>query len=455
MLLAGCVVGPDYEQPIVETGADWMQGTVPGEPPVDTWWEQFGDEQLTALVLQAHATNLSVRASYANIARARALRALSGSRNGPVLDVGASVTRRQQSVNGPLPVDQIPNLDVIQTIYDTGFDAAWELDLFGGNRRRNEAADARIDQAVAEAADLRLAVGAEVARAYLELRGAQRELDAVDASVAALDERARLLATGAAAGEYSTADVSRAQTELAANRARLPALKAQVRDLAMVIAVLLGKLPDSVLPLAASEPPAAPTLSPLPVGQRADVLLRRADVRAAERALAAATADAGVAHAERFPKLGLSGNAGFQALDAGDLTDSDSVFWGIAPVISWRVFDGGRVRAEIAASEVQVELAALEYERTVLQALADAEQALSRYQFSLAVTQQQADALAAAEQAQRYSAMRVAAGESARFELLDARQQLAEAAVRHASAQTQASVALVSLYKSLGGGWEE
>ncbi|MEL7451408.1 MAG: efflux transporter outer membrane subunit, partial [Pseudomonadota bacterium] len=385
-LLAGCVVGPDYEAPVMETGADWVQGTEPGEPVVDNWWEQFGDEQLTALVLQAHATNISVRASYANIARARALRSLSGSRNGPVLDVGGSVTRRKQSANGPLPVDEIPAIDAYQTIYDTGFDAAWELDLFGGNRRRNEAADARIDQAVAQAADFRLAVGAEVARAYLELRGAQREFDAVEESVAVLDERARLLATGAAAGEYTTGDVSRAQSELAANRARLPALEAQVRDLAMVIAVLLGKLPESVLPLASSPPPSAPALSPLPVGQRADVLLRRADVRAAERALAAATADSGVAHAERFPKLGLSGNAGFQALDAGDLTDSDSVFWGIAPVISWRVLDGGRVQAEIAASEAEVVLAALEYERTVLQALADAEQALSRYQFSLGIT---------------------------------------------------------------------
>jgi NodT family efflux transporter outer membrane factor (OMF) lipoprotein len=295
-------------------------------------------------------------------------------------------------------------------------------------------------------------VAAETARSYFELRGAQHERDAVRAAVEASRTATDLVRRQLEAGEVSEAVLARAEAALAAVESSLPLLDARVRAAALSIGILLGDLPESEVDLA--ETAAAFTeLGSFPVGQRADLLRRRPDVRAAERVLAAATADVGVATAKLFPKIGFGANGGFQSLARGDLFEAASETFGLVPLISWQFFNGGRVRATIHASEARVEIAALEYEKAVKTALTDAELALTRYRSGLDALERQGAVVDAARRSLGFSDDRYRAGDISLLELLDAERALREAESTFARMHTAAATDLVALYKALGGGW--
>jgi NodT family efflux transporter outer membrane factor (OMF) lipoprotein len=249
------------------------------------------------------------------------------------------------------------------------------------------------------------------------------------------------------------AAIASAEAELAAVTAQQPLLEAKERIAALSIGVLLGDLPERELGLLDQAPSDYVALKPVPVGERADILRRRPDVSAAERSLAAATADVGVATAELFPKIGIGANGGFQALDSGQLFEAASETLALAPLISWRIFDGGRVRAQIHASEARVEIAALKYEQAVKEALADAERALTLYSMGLTALDQQQAAVAAARRSYGFANDRYRAGDISLLELLDAERMLRGAEETYAQVHTRAATDLVALFKALGGGW--
>jgi NodT family efflux transporter outer membrane factor (OMF) lipoprotein len=454
LLLASCVAGPDYEPPDIDTGPGWSGQTVEAAPQAElaTWWRSFDDPTLDRLVESALAQNLDVRQAAARVTEVRALRDVVAGARKPVLVANAGVTDRRQSENGPIPVNQIPGLDRDQTIYEVGFDAFWELSVAGQTRRAVEAADARIDAALEQRRGAEIRVAAETARSYFELRGAQHERDAVHSAVEASRASADLVRRQFEAGDVSEAAVARAEAALAAVEASLPLLDARVRVAALSIGILLGDLPETEVDLVETMTDFA-ALSPLPVGQRADLLRRRPDVRAAERVLAAATADVGVATAELFPKIGFGANGGFQSLAGGDLFEAASETFALAPVISWQFFNGGRVRATIRANEARVEIAALEYEKAVKAALTDAELALTRYRLGLDALERQGAAVDAARRSYGFSDDRYRAGDISLLELLDAERALREAESVYARTHTAAATDLVALYKALGGGW--
>lgn len=456
LLLGACAVGPNYRgPPPVDTGSGWTQPTAGARAPADlaTWWTSLGDPVLDRLITTALSDNLDLRQAQARIREARALRDRAAGGYAPVVDATGSVRRRRQSENGPLPIGSIPGLTRDQTIYETGFDAAWEIDLFGGTRRAVESAEAGMQAAQADAQGVRISVTAEVARSYLVLRGAQRELAAREASVQTLQQTLDLVRKRFEAGDAAQADVDAAQARLAAASAGLPAIHARQRAAALGLSVLLGVPPERELALLDTTA-AQITLAPIPVGERADILRRRPDVRAAERRLAASTADIGVATAELFPKLSIGAGGGFQSLDAGDLFKSASQTFSIMPLISWRVFDGGRVRAEIRASEARQQQAALGYEKAVLTALGDAERALSDYHQDLDAVQRQGEALAAARRSYGHAQARYKAGDIALTDLLAEERVLRDAEDANVRTHTTAAIALVALYKALGGGWD-
>lgn len=452
--LAACTAGPDYRHPELDTGVGWIEPPAEAGPDLDSsrWWMRFDDPTLARLVDQALADNLDVRQAAVRVAEARALRDRAAGGRYPVVDLNASVTRRRQSENGPLPIDRIPTLEREQTIYEPGFDALWELDVFGRNRRAVEAADARLEQAVELDRAARMSVAAETARAYFELRGAQHELDALDAALEAARRSTALVARRLDAGDVSEGELTRAEAELAQLEADRPMLAARVRVAAQAIGVLLGTLPEAELGLLETAPDYA-ELAALPVGERADLLRRRPDVRAAERALAAATADIGVAAAELFPRISIAANGGFQSLSTGDLLESASEFGAIAPLITWRVFSAGRVRAEIRATEARAEAAALRYEQAVQQALADAERALTRYEAGRVALDRRGVALDAAAQSYAFADARYRAGDISLLELLDAERALHDAESAYAATHARTATELVALFKALGGGW--
>lgn len=455
LLLGACAVGPDYrEPPPVDIGSGWTQpANAATQTDLSTWWTSLGDPTLDRLVAAALANNLDLRQAQARIAEARALRDHAAGGNAPVIGARGSVTERRQSENGPLPIASIPGMARDQTIYDTGFDAAWELDLFGRSQRTLESAEASVQAAQADAIDARISVAAEVARSYLSLRGAQHELAARESTVMTLRQTVELIRKRYTVGDAAQADVDAAQSRLAAASAGLPGIHARLRAATLGLGVLLGAPPERELALLDTTAPEV-TLVPIPVGERADILRRRPDVRAAERRLAARTADIGVATAELFPKLSIGAGGGFQSLDAGNLFNSSSQTFSIMPLISWRVFDGGRVRAEIRASEARQQQAALAYEKTVLVALGDAERALSDYQLGLDAVQGQRTSVEAARRSYGHAQTRFKAGDIALAELLAEERILRDAEDAYARIHTATAINLVALFKALGGGWQ-
>ncbi|MCO5054096.1 efflux transporter outer membrane subunit [Thermomonas sp.] len=455
--LGACTtVGPDYRSaPAVTTGDGWSDAGADAATPerLTHWWQTLGDPVLDRLVTTALERNLDLRQAQARIDEARALRDRVAGGQAPVAAAGAGVTRRRQSENGPLPIDRIPGLDATQTIRDVGFDASWELDLFGGQRRALEGATARWEARRAEAQGVRVRVVAEVARAWFVASGAGEELRAQEARSADLQQAFALTRTRAQAGDASEMDVETARAQWTAAQSLLPAIAARRRAALLGLAVLLGEPPEAGLDLQDATP-ADIALRPFPVGERADVLRRRPDVYAAERRLAASTADIGVATAELFPKLSISASGGFQALAGKDWFAGSSERLSILPLLSWRLFDGGRVRAEIRAREAATQQAALAYEQAVLSALADAEQALGDYRAGLDRLDQRTQAFDASLRVLEHAQSRLAAGDISRLELLAARRQFHEAALARIHARTDGAIQLVALYKALGGGWD-
>ncbi len=460
LLTACAAVGPDYRAPpAVAVGDGWTR-------PVDTagsvdlvhWWSGLGDPVLERLIDTALAQNLDLRRAGARIDEARALRDRVAGDRAPAVGAGASVNRRRQSENGPLPVGSIPGLDATQTIFDAGFDAAWEADLFGAKRRALEGADARLQASEVDAQGVRMRIVAEVARAWFTAAGAADELRTQQATLRTLQQTVDLVRKRAELGDVAVADIETAQAQWAAANAALPDIRARQRAAVLSLGVLLGAPPEQELALLDAASPvlerSAVELRALPVGERADVLRRRPDVLAAERQLAASTADIGVATAELFPKLSIGVGGGFQALSAGDWFDASSTRFSILPMISWRLFDGGRVRAEIRARDAAARQAALAWEQAVLAALGDAERALGDYRASLDTLQRRQTARDATRRSHGHAKARFAAGDIALVELLATERLLHEAETSSARARAAAAVQLVALYKALGGGWD-
>ena len=450
-VLSGCSVGPDYDKPPeVKLGEGWSLPTPGGnaDPALSVWWTSLGDPTLARLVDQALAQNLDVRQAISRIAEARAQVSANSARALPALTGGAVVAPVHQGINGPLP--SLGSRD--STIYAFGFDASWELDLFGSVRRSVESASARLQASEEDAVAVRISIAAEVARTYFSLRGAQLELLARRASIDTLRRTSDAARQRLAQGDAAQADYNAAQSRLDAALAGVPSIESRVRDAALALGTLLGGLPEAELALL-ERGGSMTIVAELPVGQRAELLRRRPDIRAAERRLAASTADIGVATAELFPKLSITALGGFTALAPNNLFLGDSLSGVVSPLISWRVLDGGRVRAEISAAQARQETAALAYESAVLIALGDAERALSQYRFAQETLSLQRNAVESIERDFSHAQRRYAAGDIGLVEMLDVERQLRDGQEGLAKAQENAAVDLVALYKSLGGGW--
>lgn len=452
LALAACAaVGPEHEVPVIATGIGWTSST---HGAIDTaalaaWWKTFGDAELERVVEQALSNNLDLRQADLAIEAARAQFDRAEDNTAPVLTAKGSAQRYRTSLNSP---EYNPQRSLNQTVYDTGFDASWEIDLFGSLSRQRESAQAAAQMSEADATALRTSIAAETARTYFTLRGAQRELVARQASATALQGVFELLQKRQQAGDLPAAEVKRAQARLDQARALLPGIEARRQAAAIALGLLTGGLPESQLALATS-PGIDVALHAIPVGERADILRRRPDIASAERKLAVATADTGVATAELFPKLTISANAGFRALSDTTLIDSDSRRASILPLISWRIFDGGRVRAEIRAAEARQKSAAVGYEKAVLAALSDAEKALSQYDHTLQAIAAQQTAVTSTARAAQTTRRRYELGDVTLSDALDAERELADQQAVLAQSRAGAASDMVALYKALGGGW--
>ncbi|MEA5669282.1 efflux transporter outer membrane subunit [Stenotrophomonas sp. MH1] len=446
-LLAGCMtVGPDYKAPPVQPVQ--LQGTADpafsSVSPVADWWSQFNDPVLTQLMHGALAGNLDLRIAMARVRMARAAFTEQRLDQLPHVTAGGSQDRRKQ------PDASQGGERVFSETYQLGFDAGWELDLFGRQRRAAEAARADLGAERDNLLDAQVTVAAEVARNYFELRGTQKRIAVARQTLVNLRDTQQLTETRWKLGAGSELDVQSSRARLKAIEADIPLLEVSEVQSRHRLAVLLGQRPEALDALL--QPREVPAFAQaLPLGDTTDLLRRRPDVRAAERRLAAATARVGVATADLFPRISVSGFVGFLGGDANGLVNGNNKAWSLTPSISWAAFDFGTVRARLRASKAQADGVAAEYEKTVLLALEDTENALTRYakeQSRLAIIAEQAEA---ARRAEALAQIQYREGSQDFLALLDAQRNQLAADDALAAAEATVNVNVVSVYKALGG----
>lgn len=452
LALMGCTVGPDFVRPKPpgEHGA-WLTpaDTSPFDPAP---WRSLDDPILSALIEKALAGNLDIAEAEGRLREARATRDATAGRALPSVDANGSAQRQQVSRNGQLPVGNIPGFERQFTLFDLGFDASWEIDLWGGTRRAIEASNRQVEAAGARANDVRLQIVAEVVRTYAELRASQQSLASARDDATAQEQIADLVLQRYQAGEAARFDDSRAEAQARTTAAAIPGLDADVRAATYALALLTGQPPEALAPSLLQ-----PATLPLPpanvaVGLRADVLRRRPDIRAAEADLAAATANVGVETANMFPKFTLTGGLGQQARKAGDLFSLDSTHFQVGPSLTWPIFDAGRIRAQIRAADARAEQAGARYAKAVLGALSDSETAINRYAAALATVRERDAARAGSATSLDLAGQRYRAGEDDLLTLLDAQSTYSNADRGAVQARQQALEAYAALVKALGGG---
>lgn len=450
--LAGCTVGPDYHRPdVAGVKAPWVGPIAPGQVD-DHWWRTLRDPALDALVDAAVAHNLDIAEAEANLRQARANREVAASALAPQVTASVSAQKTQVSANGELPVNRLPGFSREFSLFDGGFDASWELDLWGAVRRSVQEARARGDQSAATLADTRLRVVAEVVRAWSDLRAAQARLASARADVALRSGIVDLTGQRLAAGEATQSDTDTAAQRLAAARAVVPGLQSQASAAAYTLALLTGRPPEATTDLLAAEGP-LPSTPPIVAGAiRSEFLERRPDVRAAESDLAALTADVGVQTANLFPRFAIAGSVGQQSQSVSDLALAGSTRFSIGPSFSWPVFSAGKIRAQIRAAKAGADASAARYERTVLSALSDSETAINRYSAMLDALGRYSEQHQESHHLAGLAEERFQKGEDDKLALLEAQSAERTADQSEIAAQADAINAYISLEKSLGGG---
>ena len=461
-LLAGCTVGPDYVPPKPAMPASFTEHTDPAASAAqaapasnDAWWQGFGDATLDSLMADALHSAPDLAVAEARIREARALRGIAGADLYPTADVGAQYDRTHGSANVPIgvpPGGLGPGAN--GNLWQTGFDASWEIDVFGGKRRGVEAADASYQAIVADRGDVELTLLAEVARNYIELRGVQRQLAVARSNLSIQQDSLSLTRSQFDAGLASRLDVLRAQAQVSDTEAAVPTFEANERASIYRIGALIGQPPEQLL--AQLDPPQAipSAIADVPVGLPSDLLRRRPDIRAAERRIAAANARIGVAQADLYPHFSLTGVAGLESLNASTFLSAPSRYFSIGPSINWLIFDAGKVRFEMHAEEARTAQATAAYQRTVLDALRDVETALVSYAQSKVRHERLAAEVTADREAVTIATRLYKQGLNDFLSVLDAERSLYAADDKLAQSERDTALDLVALYKALGGGWQ-
>src|SRR5277367_6684084 len=456
-LLAGCAVGPDYQPPKASvTAQQWTSPLTGGETngPADlaTWWKNFGDTNLDSLITVAVQSNLTLRVAEIHVREARAERDVVSGSFWPSVGVSGSYSRNRYGLNNfpPLP----PGTPLDYNLYHAGFDATWELDVFGGTRRTIEAASAEMGAAEFGQRDVLVSLLAEVARNYIGARGYQQRLAITRQNIQVQQEILNLTSNRFENGLSSDLDVQQATALLTSTEAEVPTLKTGFDQSVHHLAVLLGQPPGALMEEMSAEksiPLAPPTV---PVGLPSDLLQRRPDVQRSERELAAATARIGAAKADLFPKFSLTGLAGLESISTANFFNYASRYWSAGPTVQWELFQAGSIRANVRVQNARQEQALDTYEQTVLVALEDAENALTAYAREQTRRESLSQSVRADEQASELSTQLYNNGLSDFLHVLDSERSLYAAQDALVQSDQAVSLNLVQLYKALGGGWE-
>ena len=451
--LSACVVGPDYKAPETPAPQKWSeaQGERVASEPADLarWWTAFGDAELDSLVERATAANLDLKLAAARVREARAEAGFARAELAPELDVTAGSHHRRTSQTSGAPLAHPES-----NLYDAGFDASWEIDVFGGKERGVEAATAELEASVEDRRAVLVSLLGEVASAYVELRGNQRSAAVARGNIAAARDALELRRARLDSGLATALDVSRAEALLASTQASLPQYEAGARVAMHRLATLLAVQPETLHAELEAEAAIPAPPEKLLVGLPSELLRRRPDLRRAERQLAAATARIGAAMADRYPKFSLTSSFGLESSHSDDFTDAASRAFSIGPALRWPLFDGGRIAANIEIQDARAEQALQRYQQSLFLALEEVENALVGYLREWDHRRALQDSAKASRHSYELADDLNRNGMTDFLDVLDAQRTLYQAELDLAGSETDVTLKVVALYKALGGGWE-
>lgn len=468
LVLGGCATAPAYRPPAVDVPPGFREvareraardsaaqagaavGPAATAAASDGFWRELGDTVLNRLMDQALRANLDLQAAEARVRGARAARA------GAALDLAPTVTfaggytrQRLSTATFPIGLASFPDQD----IWDGGFDASWELDLFGRLRRNLQAQGAFVAVAREDLRDVQVSLTAELARSYFDLRGGQEQLAVAQRNAENQRRTLDLTRERLGAGRGTAFDTERAQAQLSLTLASIPTLEGRVAAAEYQIGVLLGRPPASVageLDISAGLPALPDSVS---VARPDSLVRRRPDVAAAERLVAAQHALVGSAKADYLPRITVGASAGLTATTFDSLGERGTFRYAVGPVISWPALNLGRVKAQVNAAQAREAEAQAQYTQAVLRALQEVETSLARYRTARARAVRIEDAASASERAAELARLRFTEGVADFLQVLDAERTLLDAQNQASQARTDAATAYAALYKALGGTW--
>lgn len=462
-MLAGCMVGPDYYKPKAALPAQWTQAAKQETPTVGSravsgdvdaqWWTSFSDAELSSLVRRVAGASLDVKVASQRLMQARAARRMTGADAMPALEGTASYQHSRSSQNGLVDISGL-NGRHDYNVWQPGIDASWELDLWGRVRREIESADASVQATAELRRDVLLSAIAETASDYIQLRGVQAQQAVVEQNLDIARQSLKLTQIRFTDGVATHLETAQAAAQVSGIEARLPVLENQRVHLVNALSFLLGEPPRTLegeLDAVHAIPPVPPRV---PVGLPSQLAERRPDIREAEARLHGATADIGVAVGDFYPRVTLSANLSLQAMHFGDLDEWSSRMFGVGPALTVPIFEGGRLKGQLELRKAQQREAVIEYQRTVLNAWHEVDNAMSDYDTRQTREEKLDETEVQDSEALENARSQYLAGATDFLNVLTVQRDLLDTQQARVVSITDVSLALVGLYKALGGGWE-
>jgi outer membrane protein, multidrug efflux system len=449
--LAACSpIGPDYQSPQPEVPSQWREKsgfvTSNSSQNMQAWWTLFSDPLLDSLMEQASASNQDLRKAATRIREARAQRVIAGA-TGSVGTTASSIRSRHS--------DNTSSSSGTQNLFQVGFDADWELDIFGGVQRAIEAADASLVATKEDLRDTLVTLEAEVARNYLELRGCQKRLATAQDNITTQEKTVQLVLGRLQLGLSSELDLVQAKTQLSLTKSQVPSLQSSIRQAMYQLALLIGQPAESLIAELSQEMD-IPLIPPrIPINLPSDLLRQRPDIRSAERQLAAATAEIGVATADLFPHFSLAALFGVQSINLSDLITSGSRYWSIGPSLNMSLFDQGKSRAAIEIRNARRDAALAIYEKSVLKALTEVESALVAFSQEQETRRILGEAVTSAQKAVSIANGLYELGLTDFLSVLQSEHALNQSQDQLVQSNQQLALDIVAIFKALGGGWHQ
>ncbi|AMS14983.1 RND transporter [Pseudomonas chlororaphis] len=457
--LAACSVGPDFQRPEGPRVEAWAspQKAAPSQvvssPLDERWWEVFNDPQLSALSRRVLTDNLDLQLATSRLQQSRAARQVVTAERYPTSSASGGYARKRNSGEGLNDPSGHEGKSAFN-LWDAGFSASWELDFWGRVRRETEAADATLEVAENDRRGVLLSVLAETAQDYIQLRGVQSTRAVTEQNLDVARHSLKLSQLRLADGVATDLDVAEAAAQVATIESQLPALQQRQAQLINALSLLMGEPPQALHAQLAADAPVPQTPRQVAIGLPSQLAERRPDIRQAEARLHAATASIGVAKGDFYPRITLSGNFGSQAMQLSDFGSWGSRQFGIGPQFSLPLFDGGRLRGMLHLREAQQQEAAVAYQQTVLRAWHEIDDQLTRYNSSQLRHDSLAEAVRQNQIALRTAQQQYVEGVVDFVNVLTVQGALLATQEQLVESSTGVSLAMVGLYKALGGGWE-